>query len=107
MPILGTMTSPHWFAFICGSLIMGGIFVDTKRTQWRINSIIMSSELMIFHFCFCLDLLNLSEKGRYVISVISMTILMIGALHEVLTLFARICVDTFLLFCKESGKIGD
>jgi len=32
MPILGTITTPYWFAIICGVLILCGIVVDSKRS---------------------------------------------------------------------------
>lgn len=106
MPILGTLNNPYWFIIICGLLILLGIVIDSKRKDWRINSIIMNAELMVFHVCFSLHLANFSERGRYTMSVICAVIIMIGAVHEILSVIARLCLNAYLIFVHAKNKVS-
>jgi hypothetical protein len=49
----------------------------------------------------------MSERGKYIVSIIGLTVLMIGAVHEIFTIVIRIFVDLYDLFCKGKTKVQD
>lgn len=49
----------------------------------------------------------MSERGKYIVSIIGLTVLMIGAVHEILTVVLRIFIDLYDLFCKGKTKVQD